>query len=122
MHCEDVEAFWLLHRNPIHRHIASAQRNAYSHEMALALMHCNIPGEASYVNNCSSQVDAGVKGVSPGPFTEEFLTRQQRTLRILGGLCMAGDAQQCSASCRHFLPATQDETTTCLAQFLGDLL
>ena len=90
--------------------------------MALALMHCNISGEASYVNNCSSQVDAGVKGVSPGPFTEEFLTRQQRNLRILGGLCMAGDAQQCSASCRHFLPATPDEIATCLAQFLGDLL
>ena len=37
------------------------------------------------------QVDAGVKGVSPGPFTEEFLTVQQRNLRILGGLSMAGE-------------------------------
>lgn len=70
-------------------------------------MHCNMSGEVSHVNNCSSsQVDAGVKGVSPGPFTEEFLTKQQRTLRILGGLCMAGNVQGCSASRRHFLPAT----------------
>ena len=38
----------------------------------------------------AAQVDAGVKGVSPGPFTEEFLTAQQRNLRILGGLSMAG--------------------------------
>ncbi|CAL5223721.1 g6276 [Coccomyxa viridis] len=35
-------------------------------------------------------VDAGVKGISPGPFTEEFMIAQQRTLRIVGGLSMAG--------------------------------
>ena len=41
------------------------------------------------------QVDAGVKGISPGPFTEEFLTREQGTLRLLGSLCMAGDTSIC---------------------------
>ena len=41
------------------------------------------------------QVDAGVKGMSPGPFTEEFLTREQGTLRLLGSLCMAGDTSSC---------------------------
>lgn len=55
---------------------------------------------------CAEQVNAGVKGVSPGPFTEEFLGKQQRNLRILGGLCMAGTEvsgvdlyQQSSVAC-----------------------
>ena len=38
-----------------------------------------------------TQVDAGVKGVSPGPFTEAFLTAEQTKLRVLGGLSMAGE-------------------------------
>ncbi|CAK0739959.1 hypothetical protein CVIRNUC_001213 [Coccomyxa viridis] len=46
-------------------------------------------------------VDAGVKGISPGPFTEEFLTREQGTLRLLGSLCMAG-----LAIAAHLLDAT----------------
>ena len=36
-----------------------------------------------------------MKGISPGPFTEEFLTREQGTLRLLGALCMAGDIASC---------------------------
>ena len=36
-----------------------------------------------------------MKGISPGPFTEEFLTREQGRLRLLGSLCMAGDTASC---------------------------
>ena len=36
-----------------------------------------------------------MKGISPGPFTEEFLIREQGTLRLLGSLCMAGDTSSC---------------------------
>ena len=45
-----------------------------------------------------------MKGISPGPFTEEFLTREQGTLRLLGSLCMAGDTSSCMFAMMHGLP------------------
>ncbi len=45
-----------------------------------------------------------MKGVSPGPFTEEFLTVQQRRLRILGGLSMAGEYSQLNHRSIHIIP------------------
>ena len=37
-----------------------------------------------------AQVDAGVKGVSPGAHTEEFLASLQRLMRVWAGLAVAG--------------------------------
>ena len=37
-----------------------------------------------------AQVDAGIRGVSPGTPTEEFLTSQQGLMRVWGGLAVAG--------------------------------
>ena len=37
-----------------------------------------------------TQVDAGVKGVSPGAHTEEFLASLQRLMRVWAGLAVAG--------------------------------
>ena len=35
------------------------------------------------------QLDTGIKGVTPGPDTEEYLAKRERELRTLGGLSMA---------------------------------
>ena len=62
-----------------------------------------------------------MKGISPGPFTEEFLTREQGTLRLLGSLCMAGDTSSCvflliewSALCRPNASATDLNFMHCM--------
>ena len=40
--------------------------------------------------NACAQVDAGIKGVSPGVDTEDFLVSQQSLMRLWGGLAVAG--------------------------------
>ncbi len=55
------------------------------------------------------QVDAGVKGVSPGPFTEDFLVQQQGLMRFWGGLAVAGLAVAANlfdAACARHLGAS----------------
>lgn len=58
---------------------------------------------------CWEQVDAGVKGVSPGPFTEDFLVQQQGLMRFWGGLAVAGLAVAANlfdAACTRHLGAS----------------
>ncbi|CAL8463377.1 g2911 [Coccomyxa elongata] len=56
-----------------------------------------------------ASVDAGVKGVSPGPFTEDFLVQQQGLMRFWGGLAVAGLAVAANlfdAACARHLGAS----------------
>lgn len=66
------------------------------------------------------QVDAGVRGVSPGPFTEDFLVEQQALMRFLGGLAVAGlsvAANLFDAACTRHLGASLD--AICLIMITG---
>ena len=45
---------------------------------------------AAALSQCCAQVDAGIKGVSPGVETEDFLVNLQSLMRLWGGLAVAG--------------------------------
>ena len=55
---------------------------------ALLLLYPTPAGEGC--ESPCAQVDAGIKGVSPGAHTEEFLAGLQRLMRVWAGVAVAG--------------------------------
>ncbi len=68
--------------------------------MVSTLRHCTV---------CCVQVGAGIKGVSPGEETQDFLIRQQQLTKLWGGALLgilAVSAMLLDAVCMHYLGAS----------------